>query len=243
MHISQLNTYPGKPFSDKRVREAANLAIDRKALIENIWGGHAKPAQGQVVGQYVFGADPEMEDFPYDPERAKALLKEAGKEGVEVTMWTTTGRWPKDRDAADAQAEMLKAVGFKPVVKYPEFSEWLKPVFAAAEDDKNVPDMILENTSAHLFDSSNALVANIHCKGSHSLYCSKEIDSLMAQTDVELDVEKRKDLFHQIHNKLHEDAVLLTVADVYGLNFASKDLNWPQRNDVFIPIQEMSFDN
>ena len=46
VHISQLNTYPGKPFSDVRVRKAANMAIDRQALIDNIWGGHAEPLQG-----------------------------------------------------------------------------------------------------------------------------------------------------------------------------------------------------
>ena len=80
---------------------------------------------------------------------------------------------------------MLRKVGFDVKVEYPEFSEWLKPVFAAAEDDKNVPDMLIQNTSASLFDSSNALVANVHCKGSHSVYCNEEIDAMMAQTDTE----------------------------------------------------------
>ena len=62
-------------FKDKRVREALNIAIDRKLIVQDIFGG-GTPAI-MLVGPSALGFNPTLPPYPYDPERAKALIAEA----------------------------------------------------------------------------------------------------------------------------------------------------------------------
>jgi peptide/nickel transport system substrate-binding protein len=72
----QLSFAPDSPMRDLRVRKAANLAIDRDGLV-SLLGGLALPAKGMVTPQHPWFGKPDF-DIKYDPDQAKALLKEAG---------------------------------------------------------------------------------------------------------------------------------------------------------------------
>lgn len=79
------------PVADKRVRQALNLAINRAELIKFIFAGQAKPVAMYPVGSFAVaaGADVSLQPYPYDPERAKQLLKEAGHaNGFETTIYS-----------------------------------------------------------------------------------------------------------------------------------------------------------
>ncbi len=70
---------PGKPAADVRVRQALNYAVDKVSITKVILQGFSRPAtQGAVEG--LLGYDPDLKPYPYDPAKAKALLKEAGYE-------------------------------------------------------------------------------------------------------------------------------------------------------------------
>ncbi len=71
-----LNTLEG-PLADKRVRQALNYAVDKQAIADQLYAGLAKPL-GQMYAPSVFGYSKSVEPYPYDPERAKQLLAEAG---------------------------------------------------------------------------------------------------------------------------------------------------------------------
>ncbi|MFC1886386.1 ABC transporter substrate-binding protein, partial [Thermodesulfobacteriota bacterium] len=77
------------PFKDIRVRKAVSLAIDRKMICEKILFGDAEP-WGEVLCPYNFGYDSSIKPDPYDPEKAIALLKEAGyPKGFETRFCTS----------------------------------------------------------------------------------------------------------------------------------------------------------
>ena len=65
------------PFRDRRVRQAINLAVDKETIAQAITAGTAQPA-GQGASVTTFGYNPEVSAYPHDPERARALLAEAG---------------------------------------------------------------------------------------------------------------------------------------------------------------------
>ena len=66
-----------EPFRDRRVREAICLSIDRDAMVAGLYGGAAFPLHGQITPG-VAGYNPDLKPIPYDPERAKRLMAEAG---------------------------------------------------------------------------------------------------------------------------------------------------------------------
>ena len=111
-----------KPLDNVKVRRAITHAIDRDRIIKHILEGNAYPLSGLLSPQ-VFGYEPSAKAFPYDPEKAKQLLTEAGfPNGFEIDYYSPTGRYPKDREVAQVIVEQLSKVGIKANLKTPEWS-------------------------------------------------------------------------------------------------------------------------
>ena len=104
------------PFDKKEVRQAANYAIDRQAIIEKLMGGLGKIVP-TVINPMAFGYDPSIEPYGYDPKKAKELLKQAGyPNGVDITLHAgTSAAW--NRQLYEAIAEMLTEVGLRTNLK------------------------------------------------------------------------------------------------------------------------------
>jgi peptide/nickel transport system substrate-binding protein len=108
------------PFLDIRVREAASLAIDRKAICDKVLFGGAEP-YGEVLNPYTLGFDPSVKPDPYDPEKAKALLAQAGfPKGFSTEIGATIG----SKFWVEAIAANLNDVGIKAEVKVFESGAW-----------------------------------------------------------------------------------------------------------------------
>jgi len=107
--------YRGEPpFNDVRVRKAANYAVDKEALINYVLGGMGAVRKGVILPGWV-GYNPDaLISYEYDPAKARRLLNEAGyPQGVTVDFWYPIGRYLKDKEVAEAIANMLNAVGIQ----------------------------------------------------------------------------------------------------------------------------------
>lgn len=101
------------PLMDVRVRQAISMAIDRKTIVKRIMDGAASPAP-QYVPKEMFGAIPDPEELPFDPEGAKKLLAEAGyPDGFSMTLSATNDRYINDSQIAQAVAQYLTRVGIE----------------------------------------------------------------------------------------------------------------------------------
>jgi peptide/nickel transport system substrate-binding protein len=101
------------PLKDVRVREALSIAINRDAIVDRIMGGVAVAA-GELLPAGMFGAHEEgaMPPAPYDPDRAQALLAEAGyPDGFGITIGTPNDRYINDAQVAQAVAQMWARIG------------------------------------------------------------------------------------------------------------------------------------
>ncbi len=101
------------PLKDVRVRQALSMAIDRKAIVKRIMDDVAEVAP-QYVPKEMFGAIPNPEDLPFDPQRAKQILADAGyPNGFELTLSATNDRYINDSQIAQAIAQFLTQIGVK----------------------------------------------------------------------------------------------------------------------------------
>jgi peptide/nickel transport system substrate-binding protein len=104
------------PFKDVRVRKALALAVNRDAIISRVLGGQGAPMT-QLGSASLAGYDPSIKPVPYDPEQAKALLKEAGyPNGFSLTISCMNGRLVNDSRVCQALGQMLQRVGLKVTV-------------------------------------------------------------------------------------------------------------------------------
>src|SRR5439155_542695 len=103
---------PG-PWQDARVRRAINYAIDMDTIIKTVLEGHGH-LLGVPLEREALGFNPAMKWWGYDPERARALLREAGyANGFEMTLHTPNRRYMNDIEVMQAMAAMLGKVGIK----------------------------------------------------------------------------------------------------------------------------------
>src|SRR5690606_3763830 len=123
-----LNTKDG-PFADRRVRQAANFAVNKETLVKDVLQDTATIAAGPIPSAFSW-VESSVEPYPYDPDRARQLLVEAGMEHPEVTFYVTEGGSgmlnPVTMGAA-IQAD-LQAVGFEVKIESYEWNTFLRLV-------------------------------------------------------------------------------------------------------------------
>jgi peptide/nickel transport system substrate-binding protein len=137
-HVMIMNQNHPK-MQDARIRQALSLAIDRAALNEALWLGKAHVPDSHTFAEFGPLYMPELKTFAYDPEKAKALLAEAGYDGFEVTFDTMGSYYTNGLLAAQAIAEMWGAVGVKAAIR--DLPKWTG----------NDPEMMTRNWSNPMY--------------------------------------------------------------------------------------------
>ncbi len=225
----------GGPTQDVRVRQALNYAVDKEALAEGLFEGYAQIARGQLLSPSFFGFNQNVEAYPYDPAKAKALLKEAGAEGATIELIGTAGRWLKDRELVEAVAAFWDAVGLKTTVRIFEFNEYLNRLF----DRQTRADAIFVVSSNELLDADKSFSAYYRSGGIGSSNTDRQLAELIDKARTETDLIKRAAFYHLAVERAHDQAYfvwLLNIEDIYGV---SQRIEWPARVDAKILVKEM----
>lgn len=222
--------------SDPRVREALNLAIDREAMAQALFGGYATIAQGHHVNPRAFGYNDSLESYPYDPERARELIEEAGAVGETLQVVGESGRWLKDREQIEAVAGYWSEIGLNVDVQIQEFSQYLDSLMG----DGPRPDSIFIANSNELLDADREASFIYHMDGAAASNSDEEMAAMIDQARVTTDVEARQALYDKIFQRGHDrnyTVPLFNLQDIYGM---SERIDWQPRTDAKLIIQEMS---
>ena len=253
-YVSMTNIY--EPLDDKRVRQAFNYAIDKEGILAAAFKGYATVADVTIVNEAVNGYSPAAtHPYPYDTDKATALLAEAGwtdsdgdgildKDGepLELILRTRKGAVPGDYETAELVQGMLLNVGVKVNVDVADTASFLAELNQPIEDAPHY-DMVNLTWGTFTGDAEYVMKSYIACNAwpptywDYSHYCNEEVDALIAKGDEVPTVEERNEIYAQILDIVREDAPTLflfnglstiaTRSDVNGLYLDPAQTIWP----------------
>jgi ABC-type transport system substrate-binding protein len=196
----------GSPFENKKLRQAVAYAINQKDIIDGVYYGLADPIEQQYPKGhewYIKG----VPTFSYDPEKARALLNEAGYKGETFDLLVPPES--DDPQVASIIQNQLRKIGM---------SVNLKVTGVAARETIAQKGAYQMDQRGANFDPDPSVTydADFKCDekrvSNRTGYCDKEVDALLDRARVELDVAKRKELFKQVLTKgFYEDAVYVPI--------------------------------
>lgn len=229
-----------KPFSDIRVRQALNHAVDKQTIAKNLYAGLGEVLGGQVPPG-VPGYAP-MAGFAYDPAKAKQLLAEAGyPSGFSATLTGTKGSYLKDAETAQAIQQQLRAVGVDVKLEIVEFAKYLDLI--RTDPAKSPLEMWFDSWIG--VDGSGYIVDRYGCAkfrpgGANTAgFCDPAVDTVALSGLATTDVVKRDALLKQAQELISKDAPsiwLLAAKEAAGLS--TKIHAVVHRRDAILTVDE-----
>lgn len=202
----------GGPIADVRVRQALNYAVDKDAIREAITAGYA-PTGGVYPPPGINGYDPDREFYPYDPDRARELLAEAGfPNGFDMTAELTLGGFPADREIFEAMQGFLADVGVNIELETIDFAgEWLPKFFGRDGADWEGEAYNLSLRASPLFDAVRPF--NFYrCGFANEFYCDEAATPLIEAVNTTFDLDARNAALKELLDYSAENppAIILT---------------------------------
>jgi peptide/nickel transport system substrate-binding protein len=199
---------PKSPWHDRRVRLAANYAVDRQALNQAEYLGYARTTGSIVPSTFEFARS--IPPYPYDPGKARRLLAEAG--------------YPNGFDAGEISADLV----YGPIIE--AVANYLQPVgirlkvrpleraaFQKAVQEKKLKNVVRQGSAA-FGNAATRIEAFVITNGFSALGGYADIDGLFEEQVAELDRKKREAVLHRIQQLMHEKAVYLPLFEAALLN-------------------------
>ncbi|MBI4493132.1 MAG: hypothetical protein HY690_10120 [Chloroflexi bacterium] len=204
-----------EPFTNLKVRQAVNYAIDRDAIVKTVLQGYGQPHVGLFAPGWM-GYDAKLEPYTFNLQKAKQLLAEAGlPNGFEFEWQITSGVFQKDREIAEAVAAQLKQAGITARLQVTERATLLDNFYAGKYDVASTqwsttadPDRYLQ----WLF---------IRTKGTSEVKEADRYRQIMEDGRRVLDPDKRVQKYQELSKLAYEQAVLMFVHvqdELYGID-------------------------
>jgi len=194
---------PKSPWADQRVRLAANLAIDRKAINEAEYLGYGKLAYSIIPRDFEFHWAPPA--YPFDPAKAKQLLAEAGyPKGFDAVEMATDAVYAPE---AEAVINGFQAIGIRTRLKPME-----RAGFYAADQDKSFKHLVRVGSAA-AGNASTRIEAFVISTGIRSYGGYPEIDGLFRDQGAEMDRKRREGMLHRIQQLMHDKAMFAPIVE------------------------------
>ncbi|MBP6850142.1 MAG: ABC transporter substrate-binding protein [Rhodoferax sp.] len=222
------------PLRDPKVREAMDLAIDRKTLVRVVLEGLGKPAN-QLMPSNFFGGSTKLAERPYDVNKAKKLLADAGyPKGFELDFHCTNNRLPGDSAVCEALSQMWARAGLKinanalngtvffPAQQKGEYSMWMSGWGTLTGEASYTYGSLV-----HTADPALGLGA-FNKQG----YSNAEVDKLLQEGSKTMDDPKRRALFEKVTELSMNDRALIPTVQLQTIWAAKKGmLTVPSRMD------------
>ena len=213
------------PMNKLEVRQALDMAINRKAIIDAVYQGQGQEAANPFPAS-LWSYNKNLKNAAYNPEKAKELLKKAGvAEGTEITLWAMPVQRPYNPNAK-LMSEMIQAdwakVGIKAKITQYEWGEYLKRMKNGEHDTG------LIGWTGDYASPDNFLGVLLTCEAvggsNYARYCSKEFDGYTLKARNSTNQKERTELYMKAQEVFKKDLPWTTIAH--------STVNQPMRKNV-----------
>lgn len=230
------------PLSDRRVRQALHYALDVPSIIRNLYAGQGKPFSGGLADTD-FGHNPALKPYPHDPARARQLLAEAGRAGgIDVALFAGNGTMVNDKALVEAIADMWAKVGIRARIEMMEMGARQR-----MNNERTTPPsgLLLINPQSTLLDADGTLWRLFHPNGFGGKFWvgsqpGQRFHELMEQARYSLDARKRKQLYTEATQIIHEEKPWLELFQEVVVYGTSKRVSFRARPDYRLIVSEMT---
>ncbi|MDR7079398.1 peptide/nickel transport system substrate-binding protein [Neobacillus niacini] len=202
-------------ISDEKVRKALFYGINREMFVKQLLNGNGEIIHGVLPSAHPY-YNKNIEPYPYDPEKAKQLFKEAGWNFDQVINFVVpVGNKTRER-AAELAAENLNSIGLKVNIQKFDFPTTFKKL-KEHEFDITVTSIPFRPDPSHVFNFFRKGFPNDFAN-----YDGPELDKLIQSTVLEPDTEKRKAIFNEVQELFNNEAVVFPLYSEFQLHATSK---------------------
>jgi peptide/nickel transport system substrate-binding protein len=128
------------PLDNKLIRQALNYAVDKTGIVETLYRGKAMALRAPMQ-EVLPELNKTLPGYPYDPEKARQLLEQAGYHGQKIEVGAPIGRYTLDKELGEAVAGMLEQVGVNVAYKPQEWGTYAPPLFRGEKVGVNLIGM------------------------------------------------------------------------------------------------------
>lgn len=226
--------YDMEPFKNRKVRQALNYAIDQ-AEINDVYLNGTGEVMGSALPSTVPGFDAKIKPYPFDPDRAKALLKEAGygsgfKTKIEaVPEWMISGT-----EIVEAVINYLRQVGIEA-----DFQVFDAGTMSGRITRRKAGPIYTLSWGGNSTFDADSYLETLMGKGAWSCNYMPEVDKLVAAGRQTTDQSERIEIYQQACAIIHEEAPWIFLhlqPNTYGANSGH---DWAARADEMIPVQSV----
>lgn len=208
------------PFNDPKLREAVSYAINRDELVKYLYQGYAEVANSPLPS-FIPGYDDTVKPYEYNPDKAKQMLKDLGKENLQVKIITYSNPRPYNavggQKLAEAVQNYLSKVGIKATIQTYQWTEYKQKSMQGEGDilfygwtgDNGDADNFLS-----LFDS-NEIKSSLNV----AKYTNKQVDELLVKGRLTPNGTERDNIYKQIQQIVAKDAPWILIS--HGTNLAA----------------------
>lgn len=198
------NVSPDSPLNDQRVRQAINYAVNKDSIVENLTGGAVKAA-GQPGTPVTYGYNPNVKPYPYDPDKAKQLLAEAGfADGFSAKFAVVIGSFAASGDIYQQVSLDLKKVGVNLELESIQFPQWLNDYyFKNAWADGGYVGFSLAMNSVPYLDATRSM-GYYSCQKNNPFFCDEDVAKLLEKQATLFDPDERLKAVQELAQVYHD---------------------------------------
>ena len=216
--FNNLTSGKGEPTENKLVRQAMNYAVNTQAITDNIFNGSAEQVAGFIVPGEL-GYDPSIKPYPYDPQKAKELLSEAGyPDGFKMKMAGPSATYINFEQVLQAVVGYLKDVGIEIDLELMESGK-----FWGLEAKRELPPLFGDSWSSSMGEAWPRLYGSVGgMDASYSSWYDPKLEQMLKEIGQTIDGSERAKLYMKLQKYMHDDPPFIYLYQPLGFEATRK---------------------